>query len=194
MHARRFGPDCHHGRLVPIGIVVGTHEYYLQRVDQNLAPRRWPRPSDSGSAAVRELINFVDGGAAVCIKSAGRIRGSQGDASAAQPRVAPCSYSSLTGGISNAADTWTGVGDGCRRLGCHPETADRRQTSVAARPQVANHQPGPQVPAYRQGRESTLATSWRRPGPQGLIARPTASRHDSVERGQPLMNKPREYL
>src|SRR5689334_1739418 len=32
------------------------------------------------------------------------------------------------------------------------------------------------------------------PRPRGLIARPTASRDDPVERDQPLLNKPREYL
>lgn len=42
VHLRRFGPDCHCGRLVPIGIVVGAHEYYLQRLIRTSRPAAGP--------------------------------------------------------------------------------------------------------------------------------------------------------
>ena len=66
MHARRFGPDRHHGRLVPIGIVVGTHECYLQMVDQNLAAPPLAPAERFCLYSGRQLINFVVGGAADC--------------------------------------------------------------------------------------------------------------------------------
>lgn len=119
-----FGPDCHHGRLVPIGIVVGTHECYLQRVDQNLAPRRWAPAERFCSAAVRELINFADDGAAVCIKSAGRIRGSQEDAA----RLSGASRRVLTKDLPAALATLPIHGQVLETVAAGSGAIPRRQT------------------------------------------------------------------
>jgi hypothetical protein len=58
----------------------------------------------------------------------------------------------------------------------------------------ANNQPRPQVSAYFDRVALDPRYFMAPPRPRGLIARPTASRDDPVERDHPLFNKPREYL